>query len=269
MNSKSTIKLRSGRVMPVIGLGTWQLNGHPAATVGQAISLGYRLIDTSGDYGTQPAVGQAVRDSGLDRDEIYVVTKVEETDDAYEAARRNLKELEMAYANLMLIHRPPPDQVGQDLWEGLVRAKQAGLAKDIGVSNYSIDQIEALIDTTGEIPAVNQIEWSPFGHSQEILDYCRDNGIIIQAYSPLTHQARLGDETLRDIADQYRKTPAQLLIRWNIQLGNVPVIKASQEQHLRENLDVFDFQISDEDMIEIGSLNEAYSALGSLPYMQS
>ncbi|HEX5743877.1 MAG TPA: aldo/keto reductase [Candidatus Saccharimonadales bacterium] len=268
MNAQSTIILRSGREMPVMGLGTWQLTKDTARTICKALQMGYRMIDTSGDYGTQTGIGQGFRDSGLDREDLYLVTKVEETEDAYESTLEDLRELGMDYADLMLIHRPPEDEVGLDLWEGLIRAKKEGFARDIGVSNYSADQIQALIDATGEVPVVNQIEWSPFGHDMATLGYCQENGIIIQAYSPLTRQERLDDDTLQRIASAYGKTPAQLLIQWNIQLGNVPIVKANSEEHLREDLDVFDFSISDHDMDEINSLNEQYSALGSLPYVQ-
>lgn len=266
MNAQSRITLRTGNNMPIMGLGTWQLDNASAMIV-KALQHGFRMIDTSGDYGTQPGVGKAVKDSGLDRSDIYIVTKVEEHDDAYAATRRDLQELGMDYADLVLIHRPPQDEVGIELWQGLIKAKREGLTKDIGVSNYSIDQIQALIDATGEVPVVNQIEWTPFGHSQEMLGYCQENGIIIQAYSPLTRHERLDDPTLGAIAEQYRKSPAQLLIRWNIQLGNIPIIKAGQEEHLKEDLNVFDFAITDEDMLEISALNEQYSALGSLPYI--
>jgi diketogulonate reductase-like aldo/keto reductase len=251
-----------------MGLGTWKLTQETAATVAKALELGYRMIDTSGDYGTQPGIGKGMKDSGLDREDIYLVTKVEETEDAYQSTRDDLRELGLDYADLMLIHRPPEDDVGLELWDGLIRAKKEGYARDIGVSNYSMDQIQALIDATGEVPVVNQIEWSPFGHSREMLGYCQENGIIIQSYSPLTRQERLDNDKLADLAHKYGKTPAQLMIRWNIQLGNVPIIKANHEEHLRENLDVFDFSITEDDMQEINSLNEQYSALGSLPYIQ-
>ncbi|HVX57451.1 MAG TPA: aldo/keto reductase, partial [Candidatus Saccharimonadales bacterium] len=165
MNAQSRITLRSGNKMPIMGLGTWKLTRDTADTVAKALELGYRMIDTSGDYGTQPGVGEGIRRSGIGRDEVYLVTKVEETDDAYEATLRNLRELQLDHADLVLIHRPPADEVGLELWRGLIRAKQEGLARDIGVSNYSIDQLQALTDATGETPAVNQIEWSPFGHS--------------------------------------------------------------------------------------------------------
>jgi len=174
--------ISTGRTMPVIGVGTWQLTQDTAGTLEHALRLGYRLIDTSGDYGTQPGVGEALRRSEIDRGEVFVVTKVEEDEDAYEATRRNLRELGLEYADLMLVHRPPPEGVGVELWEGLIAARDEGLTRGIGVSNYSIEQIHALVDATGELPAVNQIEWSPFGWSREMLDYCRERGITIQAY---------------------------------------------------------------------------------------
>lgn len=267
MDKNSTVTLHTGGRMPVLGLGTWQLSEHTAQTIADALELGYRMIDTSGDYGTQPGIGEGIKRSGAGRNDFYLVTKVEETDDAYEATRKNLQDLQLEYADLMLIHRPPKDSAGENLWRGLIRAKQEGLAKDIGVSNYTIDKIEKLIDATGEIPTVNQIEWSPFGYSVDMAEYCQGREIIIQAYSPLSRTERLDDPRLQGIAATYGKTPAQVLIRWNLQLGTVPLPKANQRAHLEENIDVFDFEISEDDMAALGSLNEHYSALGSLAYV--
>ena len=262
METQSTLQLHTGREMPVVGLGTWQLTGDTAETVEQALRLGYRMVDTAVDYGTQPAIGQAVRRSGLDRGQIYLVTKVEENEDAYEATRRNLRELALDHADLMLIHRPPVGGTGRDLWENLIRARDDGLTRDIGVSNYSIGQIEALIDRTGEVPVVNQIEWTPFGWSRTMLDYCRERGIVIQAYSPLTRAHRLVDARLRDIAAQCARTPAQVLIRWNLQSGVAPIPKANRRDHLEENLGVFDFELSGDQIGALDDLNEEWSSLG-------
>src|SRR5918996_4797811 len=194
MRLDSTLPLLTGRAMPVLGLGTWQLTHDTAGTVEEALRLGYRMIDTSSDYGTQPGTGEAIRRSGLERRQIYLVTKVEEDEDAYDGTVRDLQELGLDYADLMLIHRPPARGAGRELWEGLIRARDDGLTRDIGVSNYAIDQIEELIETTGEVPAVNQIEWTPFGWSREMLEYCREHRILIQAYSPLTRIERLDDQ---------------------------------------------------------------------------
>ncbi len=263
MNAESTLRLHTGRPMPVIGLGTWELAHDTAGAVEEAVRRGYRMIDTSGDYGTQPGVGEGVRRSGLDRGELFLVTKVEEDEDAYTASRRNVDELGLEHADLMLIHRPPRSGAGVGLWEGLIRARDDGLARDIGVSNYTVGQIEELVEATGELPVVNQIEWSPFGWSQEMLDYCRARGIVIQAYSPLTRVQRLDEERLVELAAEYDRTAAQLLLRWNLQLEVAPLPKANRLEHLEENLGLFDFEISGEHMSELKSLNEHYSSLGS------
>ncbi len=266
-NGSSTIRLHTGRRMPVIGCGTWQLQHRTAETVLQALRQGFRLIDTSGDYHTQRGIGEALRQSELSRDAVFVVTKIEDTDDAYEATRRNLAELKLDYADLVLIHRPPERGVGEVLWQELRRAKRDRLTRDIGVSNYSIEQIEELVYRTGELPAVNQIEWTPFGHSPRMLDFCHDNGIVIQAWSPLTRGQRLNDDKLAAMAARYGRTPAQLLIRWNLQLGVVPIPKANHVRHLQDNLHVFDFEISQLDMTKLRAMNEHYSAMGSLQYV--
>jgi 2,5-diketo-D-gluconate reductase A len=267
MDTHSTVPLHSGNRMPVIGLGTWELTDDTAATVARALEIGYPMIDTSGDYGTQAGIGEAIRKSGVPRESFYLVTKVEETDNAYRATQNNLLELDLEYSDLMLIHRPPDDGVGEVLWEGLRQAKREGLTRDIGVSNYTIGQMRELTDVTGEQPAVNQIEWTPFGCSSEMRDYCRKNHIVIQAYSPLTRAQRLDDEALAEIAARHGKSPAQVLIRWNLQNGTVPIPKANQVRHLEENLSVFDFVLTGEDMATLNDLNEHYSALGTLPYV--
>jgi diketogulonate reductase-like aldo/keto reductase len=252
--------------MPALGLGTWELTDDTEGAVKHALGLGYTMIDTSGDYGTQGGVGEGIRKDGVDRDSVYVVTKVEEDEDSYRAARRNVEELGTGYADLILIHRPPDKGVGRELWQGLVKARSDGLARDIGVSNYSVAQIEELVEKTAVVPAVNQVEWSPFGHSKEMLDFCRENRIVLQAYSPLTRTERLDDSTVAKIARKHRKTPAQVLIRWNIQLGTVPLPKANRAEHQSENLDVFDFELAEEELVALNELNERYSALGELPY---
>lgn len=266
MNRESRISLSSGNRMPVLGLGTWQLTRDTLATVSRALELGYPMIDTSGDYGTQPGIGEAIRSTGRERESFYLVSKVEETDNAYRATHKNLGELGLEYVDLVLIHRPPDDSVGEVLWEGLLQARREGLTKDIGVSNYSVEQMRELTEMTEEKPAVNQIEWTPFGCSDDMFGYCRENGIIIQAYSPLTRAKRLDDEALVEISGRYGKTPAQLLIRWNLDRGTVPLPKANQRQHLEENLDVFDFELSKDDMAALNGLNDRWSSLGTLPY---
>lgn len=267
MNATSTVALHTGNIMPVLAIGTWQLTNDTAGTVEKALAAGYSMIDTSGDYGTQPGIAEGIKHSRIDRSSIFVVTKVEEDEDAYESAKRNIDELQLDYADLILIHRPPQSGAGESLWEGLIRAKEDGITKDIGVSNYSAEKIQALIAATQEVPVVNQIEWSPFGHSLDMLRFANELDMIIQAYSPLTRGKRLSDSTLQEIANACGKSPAQVLIRWNLHLGTVPLPKANQEQHLRENIDIFDFALSEDEMAKLNSLNTLYSSLGSLPYV--
>lgn len=263
MESDSKIKLHTGRRIPIIGLGTWGLNKDTANTIVEALRMGYQMIDTSGDYGTQTGIGKGLKQSGIDRDEYYIVTKIENYEDALDATRKNLSELQLDYVDLMLIHHPPQNSSGEFIWDELIEAKRMGLVIDIGVSNYSEDQIQDLIDHSGITPVVNQIEWSPFGWSQHMLDYCRENKIAVQAYSPLTHARRMNNSEIEDIADEYNKSPAQILIRWCLQCGTIPIPKANSLDHLEENLDVFDFELSRSDIERLDKLNGNYSALSN------
>jgi 2,5-diketo-D-gluconate reductase A len=263
-----TIVLHTGTEMPVIGLGTWQLNGGTAAgDVRHALAIGYRLIDTAVDYGTQAQIGEALRSGPVRRDEVFLASKVEEDEGGYAATVQRVQEIGVDRLDLCLIHRPPPGESGETLWRGLMAAKRAGLTREIGVSNYSPAQIDELIAATGEVPVINQIEWSPFGFSPDALGHANRTGVVIQAYSPLTRAQRLDNETLAEIAAAHGKTPAQVLLRWNVQLGTAPVPKASSPKHRQENLEVFDFDLAQTEMRRLGELNEHYSALGSLPYV--
>ncbi|HEX6398482.1 MAG TPA: aldo/keto reductase [Steroidobacteraceae bacterium] len=259
--------LPSGNRMPLMGLGTWNLTVRTVETLCNALEVGFRMIDTAPDYHTQRGIGDAIRNCGFERDAVFVVTKLEPHEDAYATLRKSLGQMRLQHVDLALIHEPPEQGVGEKAWQGLRRAKREGLVRDIGVSSYSIDAIEELVYRTGEMPAVNQVEWTPFGHSPRMLDFCRENEIIIQAWSPLTHGKRLGDDKMGPMAARYGKTPAQLVLRWNLQLGVVPLPKANHVQHQRENLNVFDFEILPQDMARLNALNEHYSALGKLAYL--
>lgn len=268
MDNESTIQLHTGSKMPLIGYGTWGIKGSVREAIEAAISSGYKMIDTSGDYGSQPGIGAALKNGNVPRSSIYLTTKVEETDDAYEATIKNLAELEVEYVDLMLIHRPPKEGVGETLWRDLIKARREDKIRDIGVSNYSEQQIQTLTDLTSVMPVVNQIEWSPFGWSREMADFCAENNIVIQSYSPLTHGKRLDDGQLTQIGLAYNKTPSQVLIRWNIQHGWVPIVKADNPQHIEENSDVFDFELAEDDMRALDQMNENFSALGDKPVYQ-
>lgn len=268
-NKHTKIKLNSGNEMPIVGFGTYQLSDKATECVEYALKKGFRLVDTSSNYGSQPHVGKAVQNSEIPRDEIFIETKVESEDkNSYKAAKDYVNEMDLEYADLIVIHHPPEGSAGEHLWEGLIMAKEDGITKDIGVSNYKVSQIENLINDSGVVPAVNQIEWTPFGHMNEMRKYCEINNIIIQAYSPLTRGDRLDDKTILDIAKKHKKSPAQVLIRWNIQQEIVvPIVKSEQKEHTNENINVFNFELTDEDMDRLNELNEHYSSFGNLRYI--
>jgi diketogulonate reductase-like aldo/keto reductase len=259
--------LPSGHRMPLLGLGTRELNFHTVDTVCSALELGFRMLDTSPAYHTQRGIGDAIRACGFERHDIFVVTKVEPHGDTYAALHKNLAQLRLEYVDLALVHGVPKHDAGEMAWHGLRRAKRDGLAHDIGVDSFPIDGVEELVYRTGEMPAVNQLEWSPFGHSPRMLDFCHDNGILILARSPLTRAQRLNDDKVGAMAARYGKTPAQLLIRWNLQLGVVPLPKANHVQHLRDNLHVFDFEIAAQDMTRLNALNVHFSVIDDLAYV--
>jgi 2,5-diketo-D-gluconate reductase A len=268
MTIAPTIALPGGVEMPVIGLGTWQLTGEGALEgTKHALELGYRLIDTAVDYENQEQIGETLRSSDINRDDIFLISKVEEDEDTRAATAERVEQLGMDRLDLCLIHRPPPEGAGEELWDGLIQARREGLTRQIGVSNYSTDQIDRLVEVTGERPTVNQIEWSPFGHSDEVMGHAGRNGVVIQAYSPLTRGERLGDERLAEIAEQHGKTPAQVLLRWCVQIGAPPVPKAADPAHRQENIEIFDFELSQGEMETLGALNEHYSSLAGLPYL--
>lgn len=268
LRQESTRRLRSGNQMPVLGLGSWMLTSHTSEAVQHALELGYRMVDTSADYMTQPGIGVAIRRGDVPRDALFVVMKVEENEDGYRATLKNLEELKLAYADLVLIHRPPRKGVGENVWQGLMRARDEGLARDIGVCSYKIEQLKQLGEVSGELPAVQQIEWSPFGHSLDMLNFCRANDIVVQAYSPLTRGKRLADARLTELAKKYGKSPAQMIIRWDLQHGVVPLPKAYREDHQRDNIAVFGFEITEQDMAALDGFNERFSALEKLDYLE-
>jgi 2,5-diketo-D-gluconate reductase A len=268
MTGGATLSLGTGTEMPRLGLGTWQLSG-PGATeaIRYAIALGYRLLDAAFDYGSEEHIAAALGAPGVDRDELFLIDKVEEHEDARAATERRCRSLGVERLDLCLIHRPPPSGAGEQLWEGLIAAREHGRAREIGVSNYSIDQLERLIAATGVIPVVNQIEWTPFGHSGDVLEHARARGIVVQAYSPLTRGERLDDGTIGGIAASHDKSAAQVILRWNLQTGTAPVPKAAAHRHLEENIEVFDFELDREQMRRLDALNSHYSSLGGLPYV--
>lgn len=257
----STIRLRDGRDIPRIGLGVFQARagGETRAAVLSALEIGYRHIDTAKIYGNEGDVGQAIAESGIPREQIFVTTKLWNSDHGYQSARKACREslarLGLDYVDLYLIHWPVP-QKRKESWRALCELKAEGLCRSIGVSNYMIRHLEELRSTSEVLPAVNQVEVSPFCTRRELRAYCREQGVVVEAYSPLTKGIRLGHPAVVALGRKYGRSPAQILIRWAIQHEMVVLPKSSNPTRIRENAAVFDFEIAAEDMRALDGLDE-------------
>jgi len=258
---ESTVKLNNNVRMPILGLGVYQ---SPPGRVTQnavkfALSVGYRHVDTARIYGNEADVGQAVHQSGIAREDLFVTTKLWNSDQGYDSTLRaceaSLKRLGMDYLDLYLIHFPVPE-TRKESWKAMETLLQQGKCRAIGVSNFTIPHLEDLLKTHEVIPSVNQVEFHPFLYQKELLEYCQRKGIQVEAYSPLARGERFKHPRITALATKYSKTPAQLMLRWGLQHGLVVIPKSTGEERIRENSQVFDFEISSEDMRSLDSLNE-------------
>jgi methylglyoxal/glyoxal reductase len=251
MTLQSRAKLNNNTEMPLLGLGTWQIpNGKPTAdAVTWALEAGYRHFDTAKIYGNEEGVGEGIRNSTIPREEIWVTTKLWPVDqlNVRKAFETSLAKLGLGYVDLYLVHWPTPGFVTRT-WKAMEELYEGGECKAIGVSNHSINQLSSILRIAKTPPAANQVRFSPFGFDQELLDFCNQHGIVVQAYSPLTKGQRLQDGRLQAIAQKYRKSPAQILIRWALQKGTVALPKSQHKGRMQENAQVFDFAIAAEDM---------------------
>jgi diketogulonate reductase-like aldo/keto reductase len=258
-----TYKLLDGHVMPKIGFGTWEIipDAKAKEAVLAALEAGYRLIDTAKIYGNEKGVGEAIRESGIPREEIFVTTKLWEDDHGYDsalkAAQSSLERLGLDYLDLYLIHWPATSK-RHDAWRAFERLKSEGTIKSAGVSNFSAGQLDELIEQSDIIPAVNQIEFHPFNYAEqiEILDFCAAQHILIEAYSPIKRLAGTATyDSIARIGKYYNKTSQQVILRWCIEQGTVPLPRSSNPEHIKENIDIFDFKLSADAMDILDSLN--------------
>jgi methylglyoxal/glyoxal reductase len=263
---QSRIRLNNEVEIPRLGLGVYQ---SPPGRITQrvvryALNIGYQHIDTAYIYGNESDIGKAVLESGISRDEVFVTTKLWNTrdvgyDSAVKACKQSLLRLGLTYIDLYLIHWPVQG-IGNntiEIWKAMVNLLREGKARAIGVSNFSIDDLKQILNDSDTVPAVNQVEFHPFLYQKDLLLFCEKNGIQLEAYSPLTRGRRLNHPTVINIAKKYdNKTPAQILIRWSLQHDLVVIPKSVHEERILENSQVFDFELEDEDMKHLDSLNE-------------
>jgi diketogulonate reductase-like aldo/keto reductase len=244
--------------MPVLGLGVWQMAAgvETEEAVTWALEAGYRHIDTASMYRNEQSVGAALRSSGLPREEVFVTTKLMPTHaNAARELEKSLTRLDLAHVDLYLIHWPVP-VLRTRYWRQLEELQERGLAREIGVSNYNRRQLEALRRGGFTTPAVNQVHFNPFHFERELLEYCEERGIVLEAYSPLERGRRLADPTVTGIAERLERTPAQVMLRWGIQQGAVVIPKSSRRERIRSNAELFDFELNDADVQLLDALNE-------------
>jgi len=267
------LKLSSGTTIPTIGFGTWQLaeGQEVEESVEYALKVGYRLIDTAKIYGNEYGVGQAVKRSGIPRAEVFVTTKLWNSDQGYDSALKafedSLHKLEMEYVDLYLIHWPSPGRLRyKESWRALTQIYQDGRAKAVGVSNFDVHHLEDLMSDSALMPAVNQIEFHPYIYKKQapILDFCKAHGVVVEAYSPLAHGRQTDNPVLELLAKKHGKTNAQVMLRWAIQHGIVPIPKSATLRRIEENSDVFDFKLSPKEIQAIDGLSDDKS---SLPFL--
>jgi 2,5-diketo-D-gluconate reductase A len=247
--------------IPQFGLGVFQVP--PEQTVEnvlRAVEAGYRHIDTARAYDNEAEVGQAVRASGLSREEFFITTKCSNDDHGYDEATRALKaslgRLEMDHVDLYLIHWPKPHENRYvETWQALIDAQQAGLTRAIGVSNFQPEHLERIVAETGVTPAINQIELHPYLQQPGLRREHADRGIVTEAWSPLAQGAVLDDPAITAIAGEHDRTPGQVVLRWHVQLGNVVFPKSVTPERIEQNIDIFDFELTEDEMARIEALD--------------
>ena len=269
MQAIPALTLNTNDKMPLLGLGVYKsvAPGEVESAIFYAMEAGYRLIDTASVYKNEDGVGRAVKAASIPREDLFITTKVWNTaqrlGSVESAFSRSLERLQMDYVDLYLIHWPVPGCY-LDTWKDLEKIYADGRARAIGVSNFDIPQLEALFESSGIVPAVNQIEYHPLWNQSELRAYCQERGIAVQAYAPLARGAYFSQDVLIQIGQKYGKTPAQVGLRWMIQKNISVIPKSSQPEHIRSNADIFDFELTDLECQAIDALDEKFRS-ASIP----
>ena len=271
INSVPNIALHDGNTIPQLGFGVFQVPDDQAYdAVGAALRAGYRSIDTARVYDNETGTGRAIADSGIDRDELFVTTKVWNDDQGYDSTLRafdaSLARLGLDYLDLYLIHWPRPAQDRYiDTFKAMQQLKADGRVRSIGVSNFTAEQLTRLAEEVGEVPVLNQIELHPDFAQAHLRSVHADMGIVTEAWSPLGRGAAVEHATIRAIADAHGRTPAQVILRWHLQLGNVVIPKSVTPARIASNFEVFDFELTVDDMFAIGALDRPDGRIGPDP----
>ena len=259
----STITLNNGVKMPLLGLGTYQVSNVKIIedAVAHALKVGYRQIDTARMYLNEKKVGKGVKKSGIPREDVFITTKVWQTDYGAKKARKSvessLKALDMKYVDLLLIHWPDATpEILLETWQEFEKIYKEEKCRAIGVSNFKINHLKHFLENSSTIPTINQVEFHPFLYREELLKFCRSNKIFLEAYSPLTQGKKLNDPNLIEYAKKYSKSVAQILIRWCLQHEVVAIPKSSNPGRIEENANIYDFEISSDDMEKLDTLNK-------------
>lgn len=261
MGQVPEVKLSGGVSIPQVGYGVFQIPpAETARAVAAALDSGYRSIDTAAAYGNEAGVGDAVRASGIPQEDLFVTTKVWNSDHGYDstlaAFDRSLRALRMDHVDLYLIHWPLP---GRDryleTWRALEHLLAEGGVRAIGVSNFHVPHLQRLIDSADVVPAVNQIELHPYLPQTHLRTFHAENGIATEAWSPLAQGALLADKAITGLSSKYGKSPAQIVLRWHVQLGTVVIPKSVTPARMRENIDVFDFELAEDDLLVLAELD--------------
>lgn len=265
------VQLNDGAQIPQVGFGVWQVpNDEVVPAVREAIAAGYRAIDTAQGYDNEKGVGRAVREADIDRTELFITTKLRTRNLGYDEAKRgcdqSLAALGLDYLDLLLIHWPAPalDRY-VDTWRAMIELRDDGRVRSIGVSNFLPEHIERIIDATGVIPVINQIETHPEYQQRDVREFHDRHKIQIESYSPLGSGAVLDNETIAEIARKYGKSPAQVILRWHLQEGLVVIPKSVTPHRIRDNLELFHFELDDVDMSRIAALDRPDGKTGSDP----
>lgn len=248
--------------MPLLGLGVYNMYGKEAETaVEKALEIGYRLIDTASLYRNETEIGNAIRNSAVPRQDIFLTTKVGNGDQGYDKTLHafdvSSKNLNADYIDLYLVHWPLK-ATRRETWQALERLYQEKRVRAIGVANYLVPFLNELQTYAEVVPVVNQVEFSPYLFLENLLKICKERGIVLQAYSPLVRGEKLNDPNLVEIAAKYHKTPAQIILRWAIQLSVSTIPKSSNSKRLQENFDIWDFEIEEADIQRLNGFNENY-----------